>query len=408
VIELAPELKTELIDNLGKALLAESPDPVEIESQLRRRGRFSEEQARDLIKQTVLQINRSLFPPVAKLEIIHTEGCNLACTYCFERDMLGPRRMSRDVALAAVDLLFDYSGDEEKIYITHFGGEPTINFSAIQSVTEHAERKAADTGKQLELHMTSNGVLFTDEMVKYFADHGIMVLLSIDGLRESHDRFRVDRRGRGTFDRVMEGFHRLKATQNWVGIKMTVMPENAPNLFDDVVGLHALGVNQFLIDYATGIKWSAADRDVYGEQLSKVFHWYHERPRPDLKIHDFDEPPGQSGFFGCQAGRNSITVSVNGEISPCSKILALNNKQLLSKLGDVRYGLTNLRNRMELVGCDTLVSACEQQGIAQSYRGGCFATNFEDNEDLFQPSLQDFEFSVMKRKVCSGCAGCGH
>ena len=37
-------------------------------------------------------------------------------------------------------------------------------------------------------------------------------------------------------------------------------------------------------------------------------------------------------FFGCQAGRNSITAAVNGEISPCSKVLALDNKKLVAKL----------------------------------------------------------------------------
>ncbi len=77
----------------------------------------------------------------------------------------------------------------------------------------------------------------------------------------------------------------------------------------------------------------------YSKQLGKVYRWYKETARDDLRITDFDEEKG-SNFFGCQAGRISITAAVNGEISPCSKILALNNRDLLAKLGDVRYGLT--------------------------------------------------------------------
>jgi uncharacterized protein len=401
---MAPRLLAELQGEM----LCDSPNLAAIQRRLESEYGFSPRHARDLIWQTVLQINSDLFPPVTKLEIIHTEGCNLACTYCFEKDMLGPRRMDRSIGLAAVDLLFAYSGDEETLYITHFGGEPTLNFPAIRAITEYAEEKARHAGKRLELHMTSNGVVLDEDMAAYFAEHRIMVLLSIDGMRDSHDRFRVDRRGRGTFDKVMEGFRFLKRTQDWVGVKMTVMPENAPHLFSDVIGLYGLGVNQFLIDYATGIAWTRESMDVYTQQLAKVYRWYKDRPRTDLKIHDFDQEPGADGaFFGCQAGRNSVTASISGEISPCSKVLALNNRQLLMKLGDVRYGLTHLRNRLELTGCGELIRNCEAQGIAERFQGGCFAANYEDNGNLFQPSMQDHTFAALKRSACSGCAGCG-
>jgi uncharacterized protein len=46
-----------------------------------------------------------------------------------------------DVAKKAVDLLFDYSQNEERLEITHFGGEPTLNFPAIRYVTEYVEQK---------------------------------------------------------------------------------------------------------------------------------------------------------------------------------------------------------------------------------------------------------------------------
>ena len=43
---------------------------------------------------------------------------------------------------------------------------------------------------------------------------------------------------------LLDGLALLKTTQKWVGVKMTVMPENAHSLHEDVVGLHELGVNQ--------------------------------------------------------------------------------------------------------------------------------------------------------------------
>lgn len=393
-----------IVEDIHRVLVSDSPDLVPLHARIGKEVDLSSEDARRFIYQLVAELNAALFPPVTHLELIHTEGCNLACSYCFEKNMLGYRKMPLDIARAAVDLLFEYSQNEEHLAITHFGGEPTLNFPAIQHVTEYAEQKATLQGKSVSFNMTSNGALFTESMVEYFAQHKIMVLLSVDGLEPTHNRYRVDKLGRGTFERVMKGLSLLKRVQPWIGVKMTVMPQNAPSLWEDVRGLHELGVNHFIIGYATGVKWSEEDMDCYRAQLTRLFQWYQATRGRDLRIDEFEEGVKETTSFGCRAGRVSITATVDGEISPCSKILALNNKQLLAKLGDVRYGLTYVRNRAELVSCSHLRSACEAKGIAKEFQGGCFAENYEDNHDLFEPSMQGHVLSILRRSACSGCS----
>ncbi|MEX2262164.1 MAG: radical SAM protein [Bryobacteraceae bacterium] len=394
----------DLVRDIHSVLLSDFPDLVQLHAWVGNELNLSSEDARRFIYQLVAELNSALFPAVTHIELIHTEGCNLACSYCFEKNMLGYRRMPLDIAQAAIDLLFKYSHNEPDLHITHFGGEPTLNFPAIRHATEYAEQTAALLGKSVNFDMTSNGVLFTESMVEYFAQHKIMVLLSVDGLGPTHDRYRVDKRGRGTFDGVMKGLSLLKKVQPWIGVKMTVMPQNAPSLFEDVLGLHDRGVNQFIIGYATGVKWSEEERECFRDQLSRVVQWYQRARGADLRIDEFENGFEEASSFGCQAGRVSVTATVDGEVSPCSKILALNNKQLLAKLGDVRYGLTHIRNRAELVSCSKLRSACETNGIAEEFHGGCFAENYEDNHDLFEPSMQGHVFSIVKRSACSGCS----
>jgi uncharacterized protein len=393
-----------LVGRIHELLLSDPPDLPPLQPSLEREMTLSSDDARRFIFQVVAKLNAILFPPVTHLELIHTEGCNLACNYCFEKNMLGYKRMPLDIAQAAIDLLFEYSYNEPDLYITHFGGEPTLNFPAIRNVTEYAERKAAFLGKSITFDMTSNGVLFNESMVDYFAQHKIMVLLSVDGLEPTHNRYRVDKRGRGTFERVMKGLSLLKRVQPWIGVKMTVMPQNAPHLFDDVLGLRDRGVNQLIIGYATGVKWSEEHMECYREQLSSLFQWYQEAREGNVRISEFEDVLKEGSSFGCEAGRVSITATVDGEISPCSKILALNNKRLLAKLGDVRFGLTHIRNRADLVSCSRLRSACEAKNIEKEFQGGCFAENYEDNHDLFQPSMQGHVFSLIKRSVCAGCS----
>lgn len=241
--------------------------------------------------------------------------------------------------------------------------------------------------------MTSNGIIINEEMADYFAHHKIKVLLSIDGLEDSHNRFRVDKNGNSTFRKAMETVEILKKTQGWVGIKMTVMQENLTSLFEDVKGLYQMGINQFLITPASGRTWSLEDMKSFGKQWDKLYHWYKKKPRKDLRISEFDKNDENSSYFGCQAGRNSIALSVNGEISSCSKLLAKNNKQLISKLGDVNYGLTHIKNRLELVNCSRLKHACENKNISKDFQEGCFAANYEENNNIFQPSMQEYVFN---------------
>jgi len=395
-----------LFEEIREHLLSPAPDPVQLQDLLSMQLGLNKEDARLLIYQVVGQLNAALFPPITKLEIIHTEGCNLACTYCFEKNMIGYKKISPEITRAAIDLLIAYSLDEEMLNITHFGGEPTLNFKGIQLATEYAEQRVAALGKRLRFDMTSNGVLLNDEMVNYFAEHKISVLLSIDGLESSHNRYRVDRQGRGTFAQAMHGLNVLKRVQPWIGVKMTVMPEHAYRLFEDVVGLYERGVNQFLIGHATGISWSNAALAAFGEQWGKVFQWYRNRSHADLRISEFEQEPEEGAFFGCPAGRSSISVAISGQISPCSKIMGLNSQQLIGKLGDVFFGLTHFRNRTNLVTCSALKSACESKGIAESFQGGCFAVNYAEHGNLFQPSLQEHTVSLLKRAACIGCSTC--
>lgn len=395
-------------DRIREALLTDEPDLVTLEAEVARELDLEPVAARAFVRDVVAAVNTSLFPPVAKLELIHTEGCNLACTYCFEKNMLGWRRMPPEIALAGVDLLFRYSGTQKELRLLHFGGEPLLNYGAVQQVTEYAERRAIELDKTLRFDMTSNGVLLDEERCAWLAEHKVQVLLSVDGLRESHDRFRVDPAGRGSFDAVMRGFAHLKRAQRWVGTKMTIMPENAGRLDEDVRGLHDLGFNQFLLGHATGVEWPEEALEAYSAALRRLYAWYRTADRSELRITEFDEAEADEGaFFGCQAGRVSVTVSVSGELSPCSKVLALDNRRPVGRLGDVRWGITHLRHRLDLVSADKARVAAEEAGIAGDYRGGCYAVNHQEHGSMYQPSLQEHRISGLTRAACSGCSGCG-
>lgn len=390
-----------------EALLAPMPDVGALRTDLARTHGLSPTLADEALYRLVRQLNARMFPPITSMELLLADRCNMACSYCFEGGVLTERTrnshlMSRDMIEKAVDLLFDYAGEAKDLQVTYFGGEPTLNFDGIRTATERIAEHAKSTGKTAELHMTSNGYHMPDDMVDYFGEHAIRVLLSIDGMQEAHDAHRVDKSGHGSFETVIKNMTRLKRVQPWIGVKMTVSPAFACCLFEDVRALYDLGVNQFVIGHATGVDWSTDAQDTLCAQLGKLKDWYQAEERNDLRLADFDEDEDDDdapqAVYGCGAGRNTISVACNGEISGCSRIMTLEPGHVVGKLGDLTHGLYVLSERMEQISCVQLKRNCAEGGIAQEYQGGCFATNYEANTNLYQPNLFEHRLSVLKKQ----------
>lgn len=71
-------------------------------------------------------------------------------------------------------------------------------------------QKKYANGKRIENALQTNGVLLDDEWGSFLAERRFLVGVSIDGPRHLHDKYRVDKGGQPTFDRVMRGLGYLK------------------------------------------------------------------------------------------------------------------------------------------------------------------------------------------------------
>jgi uncharacterized protein len=140
--------------------------------------------------------------------------CNLDCTYCFylEKEKLYPGK--RDWAMPPEVLetyIRSYIESQETPVVTFAwqGGEPTILGVDFFRTAIELQKKYAN-GKQIDNSLQTNGVLLDDTWCEFLAANKFLVGLSIDGPRELHDRYRLDKGGKPTFDRVMRGLDHLK------------------------------------------------------------------------------------------------------------------------------------------------------------------------------------------------------
>jgi uncharacterized protein len=162
--------------------------------------------------------------------------CNLDCEYCFflMKEALYPGdrfRMSDEVLEAYVTQVLD-GHETDEVVIAWQGGEPTLmGVDFFRLAVELAER-VKRPGVRIEHTIQTNATLLTDEWAAFLAEHRFLVGVSIDGPRELHDRYRVDKKGRPTFDRVIAGYELLRRHDVDVNILCAVNRTNADRPLD--------------------------------------------------------------------------------------------------------------------------------------------------------------------------------
>ncbi len=139
--------------------------------------------------------------------------CNLACRYCFylEKENLFPGgehwRMSGEVLEEFIRQYIE-AQPVETVSFAWQGGEPTLlGVDFFRNVV--ALQKKYAQGRPVENAFQTNGVLLDDEWGEFLRENAFLIGLSLDGPRNLHDEFRVDKKGEGTHSRVMRGLEVL-------------------------------------------------------------------------------------------------------------------------------------------------------------------------------------------------------
>jgi serine-type anaerobic sulfatase-maturating enzyme len=140
--------------------------------------------------------------------------CNLDCKYCFylEKESLYPQVSKwamREEVLDSYIRQYIEAHDAPEVSFAWQGGEPTLlGVEFFRRLVEIQKKYAG--GKRIQNAFQTNGVLLNDEWAGLFKENSFLIGISIDGPRELHDAYRVDKGGQPTFDRVIRGIETLK------------------------------------------------------------------------------------------------------------------------------------------------------------------------------------------------------
>ena len=147
--------------------------------------------------------------------------CNLDCGYCFflskERLYPGSRfRMADDLLETYLRQLIESHASAPEVTIAWQGGEPTLMGVEFFERSVELANRYLQPAQRAAYTIQTNATLLDAEWAQFFKQHDFLVGVSIDGPRALHDAFRVDKGGKGSFDKVVRGLGFLqRAGVDW-------------------------------------------------------------------------------------------------------------------------------------------------------------------------------------------------
>ena len=321
------------------------------------------------------------------LHIAHT--CNLNCSYCFasQGNYHGERAlMSFEVGKRALDFLVENSGTRRNLEVDFFGGEPLMNFDVVKQLVAYARSIEKEKGKNFRFTLTTNGVLIDDDVIDFANRECSNVVLSLDGRREIHDRFRVDYAGKGSWEKIVPKFQKLVESRGGRNYYMRGTFTHAnPDFLNDIKTMLDLGFNELSMEpvvCAPGdpSELTEEDKPIVMQQYEELAELMIERRRegrPFTFYHYMIDLTGGPCIYkrisGCGVGTEYMAVTPNGDLYPCHQFVGEDS----FKLGNVFEGVSNTEKVEEFACCNVYARPDCADCWAKLYcSGGCAANAY--------------------------------
>ncbi len=294
-----------------------------------------------------------------------TQECNFNCRYCLyagngqiERSH-SCVKMEIDVAVRAIDYLYEHSYDSPSIHISYYGGEPLLNRNLIYNITDYVKSKFVS--KIVDFSLTTNGSLLNKECIDFFEKNNFKISVSLDGPQYIQDKHRKMANGiDGTYSKVYSNLQFIKENyprffeQNVFFLPVVIDDEDYTIVKDyfknegisqeKITPLKANlnGIDYFLsLSQINNSSLKSTEVDSGGINESSFVNLYNiyknKRPIPRIWHHN-----GQ-----CIPGLQRLFVDVEGYYYPCEKIIE--NKAF--RIGSIYEGIdTQKANEFANIG----------------------------------------------------------
>ncbi len=274
-----------------------------------------------------------------------TRACNLRCSYCYSPPAAGPA-MTPTIGRHALELGSRLC--EGSCGIVFFGGEPLLHKDLMRELLAEGRQMEKRGQGRFHFKLTTNGLLLDDEFLDFALEEDVLIAMSLDGVREAHDRHRRLADGSPSFDRLLPRLRSLLAARPYASVLMVVNPDTAPLLTESVSFLFDEGCRYLIVSLNYAGSWTEDDLDELRRQYERLGDLYVQWTRQGRKFYLSPfEMKLSSHVQGeevckehCELGRRQISVDPQGFLFPCVQFVGAGPASRWC-IGDVVSGIND-------------------------------------------------------------------
>ncbi len=313
-----------------------------------------------------------------QIAILLTNECNLRCSHCGNENR---DRKENELTLAEWCKIIDGCASSGVFILNVSGGEPFIR-SDWYEILSHAR------AKKIEVAITSNSTLITEEIVKKIKElKTFNIHLSLDGVGEIHDLFRNKK---GVFDHVVNTIKLFKQYGIPFGITTAVSKRNFGDLDNLANFLREQQIASWEVYWAIPLGCMSKMETLSPRELmvfAEKIHRFREQ-LTDTKIFVgdnlgyFDALKTQEDWHGCRAGLSICAIDSEGNVKGCpihpNAFIEGNLRQRsLKEIWNDKNSFGYNRNHKT-----KLKKHCQKCNFSKICRGGCKASMYAQHQSF--------------------------
>lgn len=332
------------------------------------KGNFIVEDNIDEIKSYKLDTTLSRFDStILSLTIAPTLECNFACTYCFEK---GKRynTMNTDTVSKLIEFVKNQMDNFSGLAVTWYGGEPLLCLDLISELTNQFKSICGEK-KLYTSSIVTNGYLLNKDTAKKLRELSIeWAQVTLDGIKEIHDkrRFTIDKKG--TFDVIVSN---IKASCDIIpiGLRINIDKQNMnqSNKILDLIDENGLknkinfyvaavdDINETCTNTLclNNIEFSKFETEFYKDAFSRG-------------MYSAELPTAITSICGA-VSLNSYVIDPLGDLYKCWNTIGYKEESL----GNIWDGIKNKEVFTKWMAYEQIEDECETCSVSPLCSGGC-------------------------------------
>ncbi|WP_129408289.1 radical SAM/SPASM domain-containing protein [Marinitoga lauensis] len=307
-----------------------------------------------------------------------TTNCNFNCKYCYQSQAkeisVKPFKINsiKENTIDSIIKLIKENIKERKpkiFSVTFWGGEPLLEKEKIKNLSWEIKKICEKEKIEYDPFIITNGYLLDKKTIEEFKNSGInKLIITLDGTKEEHDRLRVLKNGKGTFEKIYENI-KIAAKELFVKIRINVFPHNIKSIkmLIDKIAADKLKVEIDLRqgEMADNNKLKSFTIKEFAKMESELYNYIIEK----LEYYNFN-PFLKINQARCDApSKNSLVIDADGKLYKCWGEIGGISKEI----GELKEnGQLELNYRKNIwLAIDPFDEECKNCKVLPYCMGGC-------------------------------------